>query len=217
MFAMSFSRLEKYRCCGIFSRIALLIKSSIQNPEFESTELSNGLTVNPAYVGSSFFSDKVPMSYGDKLHWKFLKITFWDILKFLFIEQLMDINLNIKILMLILKKNLWQVNRRSPWIRGRWFHLRVKILQMILKLLLFTLIWIIKMLKCNKQSRFQKNINDVFWRVTSIIGVLFFISYLLVLYVRQSCKDGTSLLTLKPIHEEKISFYASIFRSIILV
>lgn len=36
------------------------------------------------------------MSYGDKLRWKFLKITFWDILKFLFIEQLMDINLNIK-------------------------------------------------------------------------------------------------------------------------
>ena len=190
MFAMSFSRLEKYRCCGIFSRIALLIKSSIQNPEFESTELSNGLTVNPAYVGSSFFSDKVPMSYGDKLHWKFLKITFWDILKFLFIEQLMDINLNIKILMLILKNNLWQVNRRSPWIRSRWFHLRVKILQVILKLLLFTLIWIIKMLKCNKQSGFQKNINDVFWRVTSIIGVLLFISYMLVLYVRQSCKDA---------------------------
>lgn len=173
MFAMSFSRLEKYRCLGIFSRIALLIKSSIQNPEFESTELSNGLTVNPAYVGSSFFSDKLPMSYGNKLHWKFLKITFWDILKFLFIEQLMDINLNIKMLMLSLKNNLWQVNRRSPWIRGRWFHLRVKILQMILKLLLFTLIWIIKMLKCNKQSGFQKNINDVFWRVTSIIGVLF--------------------------------------------
>ena len=212
MFAMSFSRLEKYRCCGIFSRIALLIKSSIQ-----STELSNGLTVNPAYVGSSFFSDKLPMSYGNKLHWKFLKITFWDILKFLFIEQLMDINLNIKILMLILKNDLWQVDRRSPWIRGRWFHLRVKILQMILKLLLFTLVWTIKMLKCNKQSRFQKNINDVFWRVTSIIGVLFFISYLLVLYVRQSCKDGTSLLTLKPFHEEKISFYASISRSIILV
>ena len=68
MFAMSFSRLEKYRCLGIFSRIALLIKSSIQNPEFESTELSNGLTVNPAYVGSSFFSDKLPMSYGNKLH-----------------------------------------------------------------------------------------------------------------------------------------------------
>ena len=68
MFAMSFSRLEKYRCCAIFSRIALLIKSTIQNPEFEGTELSNGLTVNPAYVGSSFFSDKLPMSYGDKLH-----------------------------------------------------------------------------------------------------------------------------------------------------
>lgn len=97
----------------------------------------------------------------DKLHWKFLQIKFWDILKFLFIEQQMKINLNVKIL--ISKNNLCQLNRLFPWVTGRWFYLRVKILQIILKLFLFTtLIWIIKLLKCNKQSWFQKNSNDLF-------------------------------------------------------
>ena len=158
----------------------------------------------------------------DKLHWKFLQIKFWDILKFLFIEQQMKINLNVKIL--ISKNNLCQLNRLFPWVTGRWFYLRVKILQIILKLFLFTtLIWIIKLLKCNKQSWFQKNSNDLFLegyhfcRATSFLALTGTVCAPELQRWHLPITITLSKLTLKSFHEEKISFYAFISCSIILV